>query len=77
MSYNGWKNWETWNVALWCGNDEGIYPRSYAQQAAYGGRGGAVCSCRIPQWDAGHWPVGRPERAGGLAGNWELLEPRV
>ena len=21
MSYNGWPNWETWNVALWAGND--------------------------------------------------------
>ena len=24
-SYNGWKNYETWNVALWIGNDEGMY----------------------------------------------------
>ena len=25
MAYNGWKNYETWNVALWLGNDEGLY----------------------------------------------------
>jgi hypothetical protein len=39
MSYNGWTNYNTWNVALWIGADEGFYqiartcrvaPRSYA-----------------------------------------------
>jgi hypothetical protein len=25
MSYNGWTNYETWNVALWIGNDDGLY----------------------------------------------------
>ena len=34
MSYNGWKNWETWNVALWIGNDEGMYrlARSFSSE---------------------------------------------
>ena len=24
-TYNGHKNWNYWNVALWIGNDEGLY----------------------------------------------------
>ncbi len=25
MSHNGWSNYETWNVALWLGNERGSY----------------------------------------------------
>ena len=24
-TYNGWTNYETWNVGLWLGNDQGLY----------------------------------------------------
>jgi hypothetical protein len=25
MTYQGWKNWETWNLALWVSNTEPLY----------------------------------------------------
>ncbi len=33
--YNGWTNWETWNVALWIGNDEYLYREARRSQSYF------------------------------------------
>lgn len=31
MTYEGWKNWQTWNVNLWIDNDAGLYGLKWEQ----------------------------------------------
>ena len=34
-TYNGWKNYETWNVVLWINNDESIHDNLYRGLEVY------------------------------------------
>lgn len=36
MTYNGYKNWETWNLVLWLQNEEGSYHAARAMVADAG-----------------------------------------
>ena len=35
MAYNGWENRQTWNVALWIGNDKGLYSMARESRGSY------------------------------------------
>lgn len=37
-TYNGWKNRQTWNCALWIGNDEPLYHAAVDFMRRYTGR---------------------------------------
>jgi hypothetical protein len=55
MAYNGWKNYETWNVALWVGNDEHLYRAMRA--------GAPYTAETIREFVAGAIPRGTPDFA--------------
>ena len=37
-TYNGWKNRQTWNVALWVNNEESLYRAAVEFMKSYKGR---------------------------------------
>jgi hypothetical protein len=53
MTYNGWKNWETWNVVLWCDNEEAIYRDRMHRKP----RTADECEDFIKEW----FPKGTPD----------------
>jgi hypothetical protein len=48
MTYNGWANYETWNVALWLGSDESLYRAAVTRVRGHveGGRGKRLSTFR-------------------------------
>ncbi len=63
--YNGWANYDTWNVMLWLDNDEGLY-RDY-QRALRSGRIHDADSAEA--YIRGVFPEGTPDiQVSGLNG---------
>lgn len=47
-SYNGWSNYETWNVALWLDNEQGTYDE--ARDMARHARGVGALADSLKSW---------------------------
>lgn len=58
--YNGWTNWETWNVALWLGNDS---PHVEQESRSCARRGAEVLREYVEEY------VGLDRLSGKLAGD--------
>lgn len=56
--YNVWRNWATWNVAPWLGNDEGIYHAAVDLAKKKNGKVSAVAARRFVR---GFFPDGTPD----------------
>jgi hypothetical protein len=64
QGYSGWKNWETWNVALWFANDEPLYRRVQLRLRRYG----AFTADSVKQFVLDELPRGTPDMKDKLRG---------
>ena len=56
MTYEGWKNYETWNVSLWLNNDEPLYRGAVEFMKDYEGKLPYVEFCKDSGLDAQKTP---------------------
>ena len=56
--YNGWANRQTWNVALWLGNDEGMYRQAREWARSTHGR---ITASMARDFVADMMPYGTPD----------------
>jgi len=61
--YNGWKNYETWNVALWIDNEEPMYRAKQAHLAK-----GKFTAASVEKFVKGQMPKGTPDFKGERGG---------
>lgn len=52
MSYNGWKNYETWNIAVWLSNDDKLYQLAL-EESNYNNLVERLCDLGITQTEDG------------------------
>jgi len=58
-TYNGWKNRETWNVALWLGKDEVLYQSAVAWVEGMEENGGRISAKDVKEYITVEvWPSG-------------------
>ena len=74
MSYNGWTNWETWQILLWIDNDEQLYrmTRAYVRK----NRHAQSLTALIEGWVRHLFPDGTPDMDSAdeyTAVNWEEI----
>lgn len=63
--YNGWANWQTWNVALWLNNDESHYRAMRARRAVLGSK---ILARDAEEFARDVMPGGTPDMDNGAAG---------